>query len=94
MENSDLFTFLFAGVSSHVEIPEVKLPFHQTIKIYDYDFGVLERELIRICSWGRANLNDHWNIDPRGFVMYDQSIDVEFNFADDKDAMAFKLRWI
>lgn len=91
---STMLDIFFPGINSHVKSPEV--PYQYTGGMWFDDATDIEHihvAMMKICSWCRENLSDSWYIRRDGFVYTRDGVVFEFNFAEDTDQMAFKLRW-
>ena len=92
----NLFSVFLPEIDGHLDSPQTKLPFTQTITITVYSryFDALQRELINVCTWNEKNLSGaRWYIEPKGLLIGEFKAAVEFNFSTEEDAIAFKLRW-
>ncbi len=93
---TDIFQMFFPSIIGHIKSPDV--PFQYTQKLeFVGDIGHMHDQMIEICLWCRENLEDEnlWyiNTDAYSYEQFTDTVRFEFNFANDVDATAFKLKW-
>lgn len=67
------------GCSKYADLPRVKIKNHPHV----VEYGTIPQgEIARRCQWIVENLNGPWHVSETGF-----------RFADDHDALHFRMRW-
>lgn len=92
----DLFNVIFGRVCDNIGVPEQPYQYSISLPLDNGQIKAISKELTKRCDWCYKNIGSGWYINPKAFDMGDNEneVTVEFNFANESDLMAFKLRWI